>query len=76
MTKSENIHFYELSCGKDNSIQLNHAVIFEKNYLGQVTSGIYKGRNGNNWEVCEADSNKHPGVRADKEMVLVKAADH
>ena len=43
MTKSENIRFYELSCGKDNSIQLNHAVIFEKNYLGQVTSGIYKG---------------------------------
>ena len=48
MTKSENVRFYELSYGKDNSIQVSHAVTVEKNDRGQVISGTYKERNGNN----------------------------
>ena len=47
MTKSENVRFYEPSYGKDNSIQVSHVVTVEKNDRGQVISGTYKERNGN-----------------------------
>ena len=50
-TKSENVHFYELSYGKDNLIQVRHVVTVEKNDPGQVICGTYRERNGNNWEV-------------------------
>ena len=58
MTKSENVRFYELSYGKDDSIQLSHVVTVEKSDRGQVICGTYKKRNGSNWEVWEADLNK------------------
>ena len=41
---------------------MSHIVTVEKNDRGQVISGTYKERNGNNWEVCEADLNKFVGV--------------
>lgn len=47
MTKSENVRFYELSYGKDNSIQVSHVATVEKNDRGQVISGTYKERNDN-----------------------------
>ena len=62
MTKSENVCFFELSYGKNNSIQVSHVVTVEKNDRGQVICRMYKERNGNNWEVCEADLNKHVGI--------------
>ena len=58
MTKSENVRFYELSYGKDDSIQLSRVVTVEKSDRGQVICGTYKERNGSNWEVWEADLNK------------------
>ena len=41
---------------------IRYIVTVEKNDRGQVIYGTYKERNGNNWEVCEADLNKLVGV--------------
>ena len=62
ITKSENVRFYELSYGKDKFDTTKPPDYSRKNDRGQVISGTYKERNGNNWEVCEADLNKLVGV--------------
>ena len=58
MPKSENVSFYELSHGKNNSMQLSHAETLENIIEDRLYLVIYKERNGNNWEVCEADLSK------------------